>query len=90
MTNAHGHPYNLRPSLEWVSHPENRLSAHPFAAANLPTEYTFGEGETIVDQGQLGSCTANMADEIMRYSEYSPRLSTLTTFRSSPRHLRAR
>lgn len=51
--------YNLRPSLEWVSHPENRVSAHPFAATNFPGEFNTGESDAEVDQTQLGGCTAN-------------------------------
>jgi C1A family cysteine protease len=72
MTNAtspKGHAYNLRPSLEWVSHPELRASAHPFAAVALPPEYVFGETEPNDDQGQLGACTANMMDELLRYMQ---------------------
>lgn len=63
------HVYNLRPSLQWASQPETRLSAHPFAAANLPAEFIFGEDEPIDDQLQLGACTANMMDEIMWYMQ---------------------
>src|ERR1041385_2774612 len=57
--------YNLRPSLEWASNPGDRLSVHPFAAANLPSVFTFGEDEPIDDQLNVGSCTANTMDEIL-------------------------
>lgn len=51
--------YNVRPSLQWVSEPENRVSVHPFAAASLPTDFLPEEDDDIVDQLQLGACTAN-------------------------------
>lgn len=51
--------YNLRPSLTWVSRPQDRVSVHPFAAANLPATFLPDVSNDIVDQGQLGSCTAN-------------------------------
>lgn len=77
----HTHPYNLRPSLEWVSHPEQRASAHPFAAASLPAEFVFGEDEPIDDQLQIGACTANMMDELLRYIQELLGLTPIQTSR---------
>lgn len=59
------HDYNLRPSLQWVARPDERVSVHPFAATTLPRRFVFGEDDPIDDQLQLGSCTANAMDEVI-------------------------
>lgn len=65
---VHGHEYNLKPSLLWVSRPDQRVAAHPFAAVTYPRRFIFGEQPALnLDQLQLGGCTANMIAAIIRF-----------------------